>query len=339
MSVVAGTLTSSQKAAVVLLQLGHERAAKVLAELSEQEVEEITAEIVRIENVPQGTADAVVKEFHRQISTGQPTMGHGGLSYAQRLLEASFGPEKAAGVLDRLSTMMAGQPFDFLQHADARQVQSLIAGEHPQTISLVLAHLRPDRASAIMAGLDPQLRADVAHRIALMERASPEVVAIVAENIERKATAVLTPGDMTAVGGVQPLVDILNRSDPGTEKQILEGLIERDADLAEQVRGMMFTFEDIVLLDDRAVQLVLRQVDIATLAVALKGAPTTVSDKTRRNLSERARENLAEEMEMSGPVRLSEVQEARGQIVTVIRSLEESGQIVIRRDGEDDYVS
>ncbi|WP_448070891.1 flagellar motor switch protein FliG [Georgenia yuyongxinii] len=334
-----GQLTATQKAAVVLLQIGHERAAKVLAELSEQEVEEITAEIVRIENVPQGTADAVMKEFHRQLSTGAPTIGHGGLSYAQRLLEASFGPEKAAGVLNRLSTMMAGQPFDFLQQADARQVQSLISGEHPQTMALVLAHLRPDRASAIMAGLEPELRTDVAHRIALMERASPEVVKIVAENIERKATAVLTPGDMTAVGGVAPLVEILNRSDPGTEKQILDALGERDSDLAEQVRGMMFTFEDIILLDDRAVQLVLRQVDIATLAVALKGAPTTVGDKTRRNLSERARDNLREEMDLSGPVRLSEVQEARGNIITVIRGLEESGQIVIRRDGEDDYVS
>ncbi|WP_127126478.1 flagellar motor switch protein FliG [Georgenia sp. SYP-B2076] len=339
MSVAAGTLTSAQKAAVVLLQLGHERAAKVLAELSQQEVEEITAEIVRMDDVPATTADSVVREFHRQVTTGQPTVGHGGLEYAQRLLEASFGADKAAGVMDRLSTLMAGQPFDFLQHADARQVQSLISGEHPQTMALVLAHLRPDRASAILTGLEPALRTDVAHRIALMERASPEVVSIVADNIQRKATNVLTPGDMTAVGGVQPLVEILNRADPGTEKQIIESLGELDSELAEQVRGMMFTFEDIVLLDDRAVQLVLRQVDIATLAVALKGAPTTVSDKTRRNLSERARENLAEEMSMSGPIRLSEVQEARGQIVNAIRTLEESGQIVIRRDGEDDYVS
>ncbi len=335
----ASGLTSAQRAAVIVLQLGQEGAAKVLAELSEAEVEEITAEIVRMEDVSQSVADTVIQEFHRQISTGEPTMGHGGRDYAQRLLEASFGSERAAGVMDRLNTLLAGQPFDFLQHADARQVHSLIAGEHPQTMALVLAHLRPDRASAIMAGLDPALRTVVAHRIALMERASPEVVKIVAENIERKATAVLTPGDMTAVGGVQPLVEILNRSDPGTEKQILDALGERDSDLAEQVRGMMFTFEDIILLDDRAVQLVLRQVEISTLAVALKGAPTTVSDKTRRNLSERARENLAEEMDLSGPVRVSEVQEARGQIITVIRTLEESGQIVIRRDGEDDYVS
>ncbi|MPV38435.1 flagellar motor switch protein FliG [Georgenia subflava] len=335
----SGTLTSAQKAAVVLLQIGHERAAKVLAELSPSEVEEITAEIVRMEEVPASTADAVVSEFHRQVTTGEPTIGHGGLEYAQRLLEASFGAERAAGVLDRLSTMMAGQPFDFLQHADARQVQSLIAGEHPQTVALVLAHLRPDRASAILAGLTPELRSDVAHRIALMERASPEVVAIVADNLQHKATSVLSSGDLTAVGGVQPLVEILNRSDPGTEKQILEGLGERDAALADEVRGLMFTFEDIILLDDRAVQLVLRQTEISTLALALKGAPTTVSDKTRRNLSERARENLAEEMEMAGPVRVSEVQEARGAIVTVIRTLEESGQIVIRREGEDDYVS
>jgi flagellar motor switch protein FliG len=334
----ASALTSAQRAAVIVLQLGQEGAAKVLAELSETEVEEITAEIVRMEDVSQAVADTVIQEFHRQITNGEPTMGHGGRDYAQRLLEASFGSERAAGVMDRLNTLLAGQPFDFLQHADARQVHSLIAGEHPQTMALVLAHLRPERASAIMAALEPALRADVAHRIALMERASPEFVTIVADNIERKATAVLTPGEMAAVGGVQPLVEILNRSDPGTEKQILESLNERDAELAEQVRGLMFTFEDIVLLDDRAVQLVLRQTDISTLAMALKGASVPVADKCRRNLSERARENLSEEISLAGPVRVSEVQEARGAIVTVIRALEDSGQIVIRRDEEDDYV-
>lgn len=337
--VMSGGLSGAQKAAVVLLQLGHERASRVLAELSEQEVEELTTEIVRMEHVPPTTADAVVQEFHRQVSTGTPAVGQGGLEYAQRLLEASFGADKAAAVIDRLSTLLAGQPFDFLQQADARQVQSLIAGEHPQTMALVLAHLRSERASAILAALEPGLRADVAHRIALLERASPEVVAVVAGHLERKATTVLSPGEMTAVGGVQPLVDILNRADPGTEKQILEGLLERDAELAEQVRALMFTFDDLTLLDDRAVQLVMRQVDIATLALALKGAPPAVADKARRNLSERAQETLVEEMEVAGPVRMSQVQEARGQIVTIIRTLEDAGQIVIRRDEEDDYVS
>lgn len=330
-------LTGPQKAAVVLLQLGHEAATRVLAELTESEVEEITAEIVRMENVPAATADAVVMEFHGRFSSGPGA--HGGLEYAHRLLEATFGAERAAGVIDRLSALMAGQPFDFLQRAEPRQVQALITGEHPQTMALVLAHLRPERASAILAGLDPALRADVAHRIAVMERASPDAVALVAQTIERKATAILAPGATMAIGGVEPLVEILNRADPGMERQLLDGLAARDAALAEQVRSLMFTFEDIVLLDDRALQLVLRQTDMNGLAIALKGAPAAVADKIRSNLSERATQNLTEEIELCGPMRVSEVQDARSQVVATIRALEDAGQIVIRRDEEDAFVA
>lgn len=332
------TLTNAQKAAVVLLQLGQQRAARVLSLLSETEVEDVTAEIVRMENVQPDVAKDVVRDFHRKAVGGQLSVGHGGLEYAQRLLEASLGPQRAADVIERLSTLLAGQPFDFLQQADGRQVHSLISGEHPQTVALVLAHLRPDRASAILTSLPPAERAEVAHRIATMEQSSPEVVAIVAENLQRKATALITTGEYTAVGGVQPLVEILNRSDPGTEKQILEQLKDFDEALADEVRSLMFTFDDVVLLEDRAVQLVMRQIDLAVLALALKGAPAPVRDKITKNLSERVRENLSEEMDVVGAVRMSQVQEARGTIVGVIRAHEESGQIVIRRDGEDDYV-
>lgn len=333
-------LTSAQKAAVVLLQLGHDRATKVLARLDELEVEEITAEIARMESIAPDIADEVVLEFYAQVNGGVPVAGHGGLDYAQRLLEDSLGAEKASAVMTRLTSMLAGQPFDFLQQAEPRQVLSLISGEHPQTMALVLAHLRPDRASAILAGLPPEERADVAHRIATMEQAVPEAVGIVAENLQRKASGVLTPGSQaSSVGGIQPLVEILNRADPSTEKQILEGLGRRDEPLAEQVRSLMFTFDDIVLLDDRAVQLVMRQTEIPVLALALKGAGADVTQKIRRNLSERARTTLDEEMDIAGAVRLSEVHEARGAVVKTIRALEESGQIVVRRDTEDEYVS
>lgn len=332
-------MTGAQKAAVVLLQLGRERAARVLAQLGELEVEELTAEIVRLDEVPTSAADAIVQEFHAELVTGRPAVGRGGIEYAHQLLEASFGAERAAGVMDRLHAVLAGQPFDFLHRADPRQIRSLIVAEHPQTIALVLAHLRPERASAVLVGLPTEMRADVAHRIAVLERTSPEMVTIVAENLARKATAVIGHGELTAVGGLAPLVQILNRSDPGTEKEILEGIGARDTELAEEVRSLMFTFEDIVTLDDKAVQLVLRQADTRTLAMALKGAPGAVATKARANLSERARENLDEEMQLSGRVRVSEVQEARGAIVQVIRSLEEAGQIVIRREGDEDYVS
>lgn len=336
----AALLTGTQKAAVLLLQLGKERAGRIMAMLDEKDIDDLAVEIVRMEHVDPRLAEDVITEFHQQaIGAGGLSVGRGGLGYAQQLLEASLGSERAAGVIERLASSIAGQPFEFLLHADARQALSLLSGEHPQTIALVLAHLRPDHASAILAGLPPAVRTEVAHRIALMERASPDIVAIVAESLQRKASAVLTPRELSAVGGVQPLVEIINRADPSTEKFILEGLAEVDSALADEVRSRMFVFADVTLLEDRATQLVLRQVESSALAVALKGAPQEVRDKILRNLSERARENLLEEIEILGPTRLSQVEEARAGIVQIIRQLEESGQIVIRREGEDEYVS
>ena len=247
--------------------------------------------------------------------------------------------QRAAGMLERLASSLQGQPFEFLQYADARQVVGLLNGEHPQTIALVLAHLRAEHASQIMSGLGPEVQAEVAHRIALMERASPDVVAVVAENLQRKASAVLTPSESSAVGGVQPLVEIINRADPSTEKAILEGLEARNKELADEVRSRMFVFSDVTLLEDRAVQLVLRGVEMSSLATALKGAGDEVREKILSNLSERARENLVEEMDLLGPVRMSVVEESRAAVVQAIRQLEETGQIVIRREGEDEYVA
>ncbi|RMI06753.1 flagellar motor switch protein FliG [Cellulomonas triticagri] len=330
-------LTGTQKAAMLLMQLGRERAAKVMSRLDVPEIEELTAEILRLDHVDQTLADEVVEEFYSASMIGPGV--NGGLGYATQLLEGALGRDEAAGMIERLQTSMAGQPFEFLQNADARQVLSLLNGEHPQAVALVLAHLRPEHASAILAGLPPDLQSEVAHRIALMERASPDVVAVIAESMQRKASTVLTPNELSAVGGVQPLVEIINRADPTTEKLILEGLQNRDEALADEVRSRMFVFGDTVLLEDRAMQLVLRQVETNELSVALKGAAPEVRDKILRNLSERARENLEEEIELLGPVRLSQVEEARAGIVQAIRRLEESGQIVIRREGEDEYVS
>ncbi len=334
---MTATLSGSQKAALLLLQLGRDRAARVLQQLDEYEIEELTAEIVRLEHVDQSLADEVLDEFWSAATLG---VGVGGGSVlAEKLLEASLGPERAAEMMSRLQQTLAGQPFDFLQQVDARQIVSLLSGEHPQTVALVLAYLRPEHASMVLAGLEPEDQADVAHRIALMERASPDLVGVVAETLQRKASAVLAPRELAAVGGVQPLVEIIHRADPATEKSILEGLADRDEQLAEEVRSRMFVFADIVLLEDRAMQLVLRQVDTSTLALALKGSADAVRDVVMRNVSERARENLLEEIELLGPVRLSQVEDARAAIVQVIRRLEESGQITIRRDGEDEYVA
>ena len=242
-------------------------------------------------------------------------------------------------MLERLAGQIQVQPFEFLMHADARQVVSLLTGEHPQTIALVLAHLRPEHASAIMTGFSPEIQTTVARRIALMEKASPDVVAVVAEQLKRKATAVLTTTEMSVVGGVQPLVEIINRADAATEKLILEGLAVTDPELADTIRSMMFVFADITLLEDRAIQLVLRGVETSTLATALKGADDAVREKILKNMSERARENLEEEIDLLGRVRMSLVEESRSHVVQVIRKLEESGEIMISREGEDDYVA
>lgn len=331
-------LTGTQKAALVLIQMGKEAASRILHQLTEDEIEQITTEIARMQHVDDETVASVLDEF-KASSSRSPGFNQGGLTYARKLLEETIGKDKAAAVLERLAGQIQVQPFEFLMHADARQVVSLLTGEHPQTIALVLAHLRPEHASAIMTGFTPEIQTTVARRIALMEKASPDVVSVVAEHLKRKATAVLTTTEMSVVGGVQPLVEIINRADAATEKLILEGLATTDPELADTIRSMMFVFADITLLEDRAIQLVLRGVETSTLATALKGADDAVKEKILTNMSERARENLEEEIDLLGRVRMSLVEESRSHVVQVIRKLEESGEIMISREGEDDYVA
>jgi flagellar motor switch protein FliG len=261
------------------------------------------------------------------------------MDYARDLLEASLGREKAGAIVDRLSTVFMDVPFSFLMQADPRQVLSFLQDEHPQTIALVLAHLTATQASQILSGLAPELQADVAHRIAVMDRTSPDIIRQVETTLERKLSSVLAPSDLSSVGGLQPLVDIINRADRATERLILEGLAGRNPELAEEIRSKMFMFEDIVSLDDRSIQLVLRQVETNDLATALKGVRDDVRMKIMKNLSERAAENLADEIELLGPVRLRSVEESQAKVVQAIRTLEESGQIVIRRGDEDEFVA
>jgi len=335
----AAMLTGTQKAALILIQLGKDTASRILHQLGDTEIEQITAEIARLQHVDNETVAAVLDEFKAESAKGGAVFSQGGMSYARGLLEETIGRDKAAALLERLEGQIQGQPFEFLMHADARQVVSLLSGEHPQTIALVLAHLRPEHASAIMTGFTPETQTIVARPTALMEKASPDVVTVVAERRERKASAVLTTTEMSAVGGVQPLVEIINRADAATEKLILEGLADTDPELADTIRSMMFVFADITLLEDRAIQLVLRGVETSTLATALKGADDAVKEKILQNRSERAREDVEEEIDLLGRVRMSLVEESRSHVVQVIRKLEESGEIMISRDGEDEYVA
>lgn len=331
-------MTGTQKAAAVLMQFSQSSAAAVMSHLSDAEAEAIASEIVKMRRVQPEVADAVIDEFHSIAVRGRHG-AQGGRDFAAGLLEASFGSERAAGVMGRLASTLAGKPFEFLDDAEAGQLLSLLEDELPATIALVLAHLRPDRASAALAGLPGELRTDVAQAIATMGAATPEAVGIVADTLRQRALAVVAPREqMAVIGGVQPLVDIINRSDVATERALLEDLELRDPELAEEVRSRMLTFADLVKLDNQDVQLVLRGIDAGTLALAMKGAAATVVEAIRSNISERNRELLEFELEAIGPVRSSEVEQARADIVRIIRELEAAAEITVRRGDEDDIV-
>jgi flagellar motor switch protein FliG len=331
------TITGPQKAAILLVQMGSERSALVLKALRESEVEEVLSEIARLQAVENDVVDAVMEEF-QELATARRYYGKGGMDFAREVLEASMGAEKAAELLRRMEASLVEMPFEFLRRADARQVLSFLQDEHPQTVALVLAHMRAEQAAVVLSGMPDELQADVAHRVATMENTSPEVVRQVEAILERKLSSVLQSNDFSAAGGLQPLVDIINNSDRATERLILEGLERRDPALAEEVRSQMFMFEDILTLEDRSVQLVLRQVDSKELAIALKGVSQDVRDKIMNNVSERAAATLADEIEMLGPVRLATVEESQAVVISTIRSLEESGQIIISRGDRDEYV-
>jgi flagellar motor switch protein FliG len=332
-------LTGRQKAAILVLQLGREESAKVLGKLNELELEELSAEIARMGGVPSDVSAAVVEEFTTALSDDDESGAHGGFASARELLIRALGPERAAAIIDRLESSMVETPFAFMQHLDSRQIVSFLADEHPQTTALVLAHLPAGLASQVLSGLGRELQADVAHRIAVMDRTSPELIRQVEAALERRLSSLGVASDLSAVGGLKPLIEIINRSDRATEKMILEGLAQTDPELAQKVRDQMFMFEDVAGLDDRAIQLVVRQVQTNDLATALKGVADSVRAKFMQNMSERAALTLAEEIDMLGPVRLQVVEEAQAGIIRVVRELEENGEIFIGRGDEDAFVA
>ena len=329
--------TGIRKAAILLVQLGHENAAKVLGHLRESEVEAVSSEISRLESLGAEETDAVVTEFH-QLASARANIVNGGPDFARALLEESLGRERADSIMKRLAASTRRLPFQFLHRADPRQVLSFITAEHPQVIAVILAHMPSDRATMVLSGLDPERQADVAHRIALMDRTSPEVLNALEVALERKTSSVLQPSDFSTVGGLEPLVDIINRSDRATERLIVEALEQRDPALAEEVKSRMFMFDDILLLEDRDMQLALRQMEPSELAMALKGVGEEVRAKVTTNMSERAAENLLEEVELLGAVLLRQVEEAQANVIRTIRSLEDSGEITVRRGADDEYV-
>ena len=304
--------------------------------LPEQMLEELAVEIATLQDIENSDADEIFNQAHGQLMIAEGARG--GLNLARQLLAESVGGSRASEIMEKLGASLADMPFETIRRADPRQLLTFLDGEHPQMIALVLAHLAPQQSATVLSGLESDLQADVAHRIAAMEPASPDVIRLVERELERRMTTVLGPQEMSSVGGIAPLVAIINRADRGTERMILEGLAGIDATLAETVRAQMFIFEDILALEDKAIQLVLKSAQMSDLALALKGVSPEVKSKITRNLSTRAAENLTEEIELLGAVRLTQVEEAQAKIVQEIRSLEQSGQIMSMRGGDEEMV-
>jgi flagellar motor switch protein FliG len=330
-------LSGLRKAALLLAQLSKEEAGVLLAALRPREVERVTAELVRLRGVDLAVVDDVLAEFHGLMRAGH-AYGSGGADFAREILAAAMGPDKAEDLLARLNVAYTEVPFSSLRNADVRQLVTFLKDEHPQLVALVLAHLTAAQSAEVLAVLPPDLQAEVAHRIATMDRTSPELVRLVEEQLQQRMGSLLAYQDMATVGGVETLVEIINRSPRPTERFILEWLDNSDPELADQVRAQMFLFEDIVTIDDRSLQQVLREVEANVLATALKGVRTEVRDKVLRNLSERAAESLAEEIDLLGSVRTRDVEEAQTKVVATIRAMEAQGELTISR-GEEQMIA
>ncbi|MFP3043505.1 flagellar motor switch protein FliG [Treponema primitia] len=332
----AKEFTGRQKAAVFLVSIGSEISAEIFKYLREDEIETLTFEIARLETIEPAQKEAVLMEF-QELMMANEFITTGGIDYARELLEKSLGSQKAIDIINRLTSSLQVRPFDFIRRTDPAHLLNFIQQEHPQTIALILAYLEPNKASIILQNLPHEVQSDVARRIATMDRTSPEVLREVERVLEKKLST-LSSEDYTAAGGVESIVEILNLVDRSSEKQIIEALEDEDPELAEEIKKRMFVFEDIVMLDDRAIQRVMREVDSQELSKALKSVDTEVQDKIFRNMSKRAAQMLKEDMEFMGPVRLKDVEEAQQKIVSIIRHLEETGEIVVARAGEDELV-
>ncbi|NLY55137.1 MAG: flagellar motor switch protein FliG [Firmicutes bacterium] len=333
---MARQLSGKMKAAILLVAFGPEIAAGIFKHLNESEIETLTLEIANLRKVDSNLRDKVLEEFS-QLYQAQEYISQGGIDYAREILEKALGPRKAADIIEKLTETLQIRPFDFARNTDPAQLINFIQNEHPQTISLVLSYLNPEQAAVILSALDPEKQVDVARRIAIMDRTSPEVLTELENLLEKKISTYMTQGYLTA-GGIGTVVDILNRVDRGTEKTILETLSEEDPDLAEEIKRRMFVFEDIILLDDRAIQQVLREVDSKDLALALKTASEEVANRIYKNMSKRASEMLKEDIQFMGPVRLRDAEDAQQRIVNVIRKLEEAGEIIIARGSGDEII-
>lgn len=330
------TLTGRQKAAILLISLGPDVSAQIFKHLREEEIDQLTLEIANVRKIDGTEKESILSEFH-QICLAQEYISQGGITYAKDILERALGSQKAVDILNRLTATLQVRPFDFARKADPAQILNFIQNENSQTIALVLSYLQADQASVILSSLPQEKQADVAKRIALMDSTSPEVISQVEKVLEQKLSTTVTQ-DYTSAGGIEAIVQILNGVDRGTERTILDSLEIQDPELAEEIKKRMFVFEDIVNIDNRSIQRIIRDIENADLQLALKVASEEVREAIFKNMSKRMADTFKEEMEFMGPVRLRDVEEAQTRIVSTIRRLEESGEIIIARGGGDDII-
>ncbi|MEW6049867.1 MAG: flagellar motor switch protein FliG [Candidatus Zixiibacteriota bacterium] len=330
-------MTPQQKAAVALVAFGPEVSALVLKGMSEADLEKVTVEIANLRDVPPEIEQKVIEECH-QIFMARQYISQGGVDFASQILEKAVGPHKAKEILHRLESSFKSKGFSLLKDIDPKQLSAFFQNEHPQTISLVMTQLSPQQAAAVLSELTPELQAEVALRIATMEKISPEILKEIEGTLESHFGA-SSSRDLSVSGGAKAIAEILNLIDTTAEKNILQSLEAEDPDLAAEIKNMMFVFDDLVLLDDRSIQRVLKEVETKDLSIALKAASDEVKGKIFANVSERVAVMIKEEMEFMGPTRLSDVEAAQGRIVEAVRRLEEEGQIFISgRGGKEDII-
>lgn len=327
-------LTGVQKAAILLIALGSDLSSRVLKlDFHQDDIELLTHEISNMAEIPSEVRNAVIDEFI-ELQRTRDYLSHGGLSYAKEVLEKAVGHQKTAEILDKLNIDMKDKPFSSLRKIDAKQIYNFIYEEHPQTIALILAHLTPEQAAIILGMMLPEQQSEISRRIAILDRFTPDIVRDVESLLEKKLSAVVHQ-DQTVVGGVQFLVDVLNKVGRSTEKVIMDGLEREDMELAEEVYGRLFVFEDLVKLPDSLIQMMLKEVDSNDLTLAMRGADQEANARIYKNMSKRAAEMIKEEIEFIGPVRLKEVEKAQRKIAAIIRRLDDSGEIAKFRDGGD----
>ncbi|WP_077367446.1 flagellar motor switch protein FliG [Anaerosalibacter sp. Marseille-P3206] len=326
-------LNGKEKAAILLIALGPQKSAEIFKHLNEEEIEELTLQIANMRMVSPEEKQEVIEDFY-QLCLAQEYISEGGINYAKDVLERALGADKAVNIISRLTSSLQVRPFEFVRKADPNQLLNYIQNEHPQTIALILSYLSPAQSAHILASLPQEKQSEVTRRIAIMDSTSPEVVKEIESVLESKFSNIVSQ-DFTVAGGIQSVVDILNSVDRGTEKYIMEELDIKDAELSDEIRKRMFVFEDIVGLDNRSIQRIIREVDNSQWAIALKSASEEVKETVFVNMSKRLAEMIKEDIEFMGPIRLKDIEEAQQNIVNIIRRLEEEGEIITPRGGDE----